>query len=93
MTTLERARIPWRERPHLRIAEAAEIAGISERAMERQLVKSDLEIRRIGQVRFITTDSFRCWLGEEVAQPMRNTEELSANSRAVLLRLTDEGGG
>ena len=92
MTTLERTRIPWRELPHLRIAEAAEIAGISERAMERQL-KSDLEIRRIGQVRFITTDSFRCWLGEEVVQPMRNTEELSADSRAVLLRLTDEGEG
>ena len=60
------------------------LQGFRSERWNAEAVKSDLEIRRIGQVRFITTDSFRCWLGEEVVQPMRNTEELSADSRAVL---------
>ena len=93
MTAIERTNIPWREQPHLRISEAAEIAGISGRAMERQLSESVLEVRRIGQVRFITTNSFLIWLGEGVAQPDRSSEELSADSKAVLLRLTDQGTG
>ena len=54
----------WRALPHLRVAEAAAIAGISPRAMESYLPK--METRTIGRIRFITTDSFRAWLGEDV---------------------------
>jgi predicted DNA-binding protein (UPF0251 family) len=88
MTTLERARIPWRELPHLRIAEAAEIAGISQRAMERELQGADLEIRRIGQLRFITTESFRCWLGESDSGAPAPAPELSADEREAIRRLS-----
>jgi len=88
MTTRERTRIPWRELPHLRIAEAAEIAGISQRAMERELQDSDLKIRRIGQLRFITTDSFRCWLGECATAAPAPEPELSAEQREAIRRLS-----
>jgi hypothetical protein len=54
----------WRAYPHLRIREAATIAGISPRAMESYLPK--METRTIGRIRFVTTDSFRAWLGEDV---------------------------
>ena len=88
MTTLERTRIPWRELPHLRIAEAAEIAGISQRAMERELQGADLEIRRIGQLRFITTESFRCWLGECDGATPAPAPDLSADEREAIRRLS-----
>tara|TARA_R100000808_G_scaffold24854_1_gene58785 strand:- start:850 stop:1119 length:270 start_codon:yes stop_codon:yes gene_type:complete len=88
MTAIERTNIPWRELPHLRISEAAEIAGISRRAMERHIDDESLEIRRIGQVRFITVPSFCCWLGEaENASPTPATD-LSTQEREVIRRLS-----
>ena len=55
----------WRSLPHLRIRECAEIAGVGERTIEAALGK--METRTIGRIRFVTTDSFRRWLGEDVA--------------------------
>lgn len=54
----------WRALPQLRIAEAAAIAGVGERTIEAELPK--METRTIGRIRFVTTDSFRRWLGEPV---------------------------
>lgn len=54
----------WRELPHLRVSECAAIAGVGERTIEAELPK--METRTIGRIRFVTTDSFRRWLGEPV---------------------------
>lgn len=63
---MNRAIEHWRAYPHLRIREAATVAGISPRAMESYLAK--MEVRWIGNVRFVTTESFRRWLGEDVPE-------------------------
>lgn len=54
----------WRSLPHLRIRECAQIAGVGERTIEAAL--DQMETRTIGRIRFVTTDSFRRWLGEDV---------------------------
>lgn len=54
----------WRALPQLRIAEAAAIAGVCPRTIEAAL--HQMETRTIGRIRFVTTDSFRKWLGETV---------------------------
>lgn len=54
----------WRIYPHLRVREAATLAGISTREMETRL--DEMEVRTIGRIRFVTTDSFRRWLRETV---------------------------
>jgi len=54
----------WRALPQLRIAEAAAIAGVCPRTIEAAL--DQMETRTIGRIRFVTTDSFRRWLGEDV---------------------------
>ena len=54
----------WRSLPQLRIAEAAAIAGVCPRTIEAAL--DQMETRTIGRIRFVTTDSFRRWIGETV---------------------------
>lgn len=77
----------WRELPHLRVRECAELAGISESAMEAYLPK--LETRTIGRIRFVTTQSFRRWLGEEVGEVAteRVDERVSRRAMQILKRL------
>lgn len=58
----------WRSLPHLRISECAEIAGVCERTIEAALPQ--METRTIGRIRFVTTASFRRWLGETVEEPV-----------------------
>lgn len=58
----------WRSLPHLRISECAEIAGVCERTIEAAL--DQMQTRTIGRIRFVTTASFRRWLGETVEEPV-----------------------
>ena len=53
--TLKRTDIPWRELPHLRIEEAAEIAGVSRRTVANAIEQNFLEVRRLGHVPVIAT--------------------------------------
>lgn len=62
---IERTLEHWRELPHLRVKECATIAGISPREMENHMKDPSLSIRRIGKIRFVTTMSFRRWVGED----------------------------
>jgi len=62
----------WRELPHLRIAECAELAGVCERTIEAELPK--MQTRTIGRIRFVTTDSFRRWIGETVEGQAKGRE-------------------
>ena len=59
----------WRALPQLRIAEAAAIAGVCPRTIEAAL--HQMETRTIGRIRFVTTDSFRRWIGETVEAKVR----------------------
>lgn len=61
---IERTLKDWRSLPHLKVREAAAIAGVCERTIEAAMGK--METRTIGRIRFVTTDSFRRWLGEDV---------------------------
>lgn len=65
---IERTIVHWRSLPHLRIRECAEIAGVGERTIEAAL--DQMETRTIGRIRFVTTLSFRRWLGETVEEPV-----------------------
>lgn len=68
----------WRFLPHLRIRECAEIAGVGERTIEAAL--DQMETRTIGRIRFVTTDSFRRWIGETVEE-VRQAETVSPEVR------------
>lgn len=70
----------WRELPHLRIRECAEIAGVGERTIEAELPK--METRTIGRIRFVTTESFRRWIGEPVNPPVRLEMSAAVDPRA-----------
>ena len=67
MARIKRTDIPWRELPHLRIEEAAEIAGVSRRTVTKALEQGSLDVRHLGCVPLIPTIAFRRWIGEEVA--------------------------
>lgn len=77
---IERTLEHWRELPHLRIRECAEIAGVGERTIEAELEK--METRTIGRIRFVTTESFRRWLGEPVETPVRLTLAAAPDPRS-----------
>lgn len=66
--TLKRSDIPWRELPHLRIEEAAEIAGVSRRTVCAAIAKEQLEVRHLGRIPMIPTGEFRRWIGEDLAR-------------------------
>ena len=66
--SLKRKDIPWRELPHLRIEEAAEIAGVSRRTVTAAIESNRLEVRHLGRIPMVPTAEFRRWIGEEVAQ-------------------------
>ena len=89
---IERTLEHWRQLPHLRIREAAEIAGVCERTIEAELAK--METRTIGRIRFVTVESFRRWLGEPIDQPTRITLSGAVDPRtrhragAILRELT-----
>lgn len=58
-----RTAIPWRDRPLLRVGEVAGLCGdIDERSLESHVIHH-VEVRMIGRIRFVTTESFRRWLG------------------------------
>lgn len=83
--SLKRADIPWRELPHLRIEEAAEIAGVSRRTVTAAIKARRLETRHLGRIPMIPTAQFRRWIGEEVAEadPLcEATIPAAANARA-----------
>jgi hypothetical protein len=67
MPKITRKDIPWRDLPHLRIEEAAEIAGVSRRTITKAIEQELLEMRRLGCVPVIPTIAFRRWIGEEEA--------------------------
>ena len=66
--SLKRADIPWRELPHLRIEEAAEIAGVSRRTVTAAIKAKRLETRHLGRIPMVPTAEFRRWIGEGVEQ-------------------------
>ena len=74
----------WRVYPHLRVREAATLAGISQRELETRL--SEMEVRTIGRIRFVTTDSFRRWIGETV-EVVRQQEPVSPEVRRKVARI------
>ena len=65
MSKISRKDIPWRQLPHLRIDEAAEIAGVSRRTITGAVERDLLEVRHIGCVPVIPIAAFRRWIGEE----------------------------
>jgi hypothetical protein len=67
MSKITRNDIPWRQLPHLRIEEAAEVAGVSRRTITSAIERESLEVRHIGCVPVISTIAFRLWIGEEEA--------------------------
>ena len=67
MSNITRKDIPWRQLPHLRIEEAAEIAGVSRRTITSAIERELLEVRHIGCVPIIPILAFRRWIGEEEA--------------------------
>ncbi len=77
---ISRDAIPWRELPQLRVAEAAELAGLSLRGFE-HAVEGELEVRRIGRVRFIRTEDFRRWIGDLKAEELEPVEAIPAEVR------------
>lgn len=79
-TVISRDSIPWRELPHLRIAEAAELAGISLRNLE-AAAEDELEFFTIGRIRFVRTDHFRRWIGDLEAEELEPVEAISAEVR------------
>ena len=66
--TLRRTDIPWRELPHLRIEEAAEIAGVSRRTVTGAIEAKRLDVRHLGRIPMIPTADFRRWIGEDVVR-------------------------
>lgn len=74
----------WRVYPHLRVREAATLAGISQRELETRL--GEMEVRTIGRIRFVTTDSFRRWIGETVEE-VRQAETVSPEVRRKVARI------
>ena len=61
---------PWRDRPTLRIAEAAELIGVSERHISRMVDSGELEGRRAGTVPLIVTSSLVAWeQGKDANEP------------------------
>ncbi len=70
----------WRELPHLRIRECAESAGVGERTIEAAL--DQMQTRTIVRIRFVTTESFRRWLGEPVESPVRLTLSAAPDPRS-----------
>ena len=77
---ISREAIPWRELPQLRVAEAAELAGLSLRGFE-HAVEGELEVRRIGRVRFVRTVEFRRWLGDLEERGEETAGEVSSDAR------------
>jgi excisionase family DNA binding protein len=73
--------VPWRERPTLREEEVADLIGISQRQVGRMAEKGELELRRVGSIRLITTQSLIAWeLGSEVAPAILDSETIHVRS-------------
>jgi len=51
--SIKRENLPWRELPHLRIEECAELSGLSRRTS-----------RKLGRIPIVPTRDFRIWIGE-----------------------------
>ncbi len=85
---LKRTDIPWRDLPHLRVKEAAEIAGISEREMERHLNHEPLRLRHIGRIRFVTTRSFCEWIEDEAVVLIEQEPKLNPIVAAAVREMT-----
>lgn len=75
----------WRSLPLLRISEAAVITGVCPRVFEEHVMPK-LQTRTVGRVRFVTTDSYRAWLGEDVATPAESAHALSTINRRLEAR-------
>ncbi len=70
----QRPALPWRERALLRVTEVAGLCGdIDERSLEAHVIPH-VEVRMIGRIRMVTTESFRRWLGEIPAAPKAPVE-------------------
>jgi hypothetical protein len=70
---IERDKIPWRELPHLRIDEAAELSGFSRRTITQALKDQALNSREVAGIRVIPTADFRRWIqdGEDSGSIVR----------------------
>ncbi len=75
--------IPWRERPTLRLQEAADIIGISRRSLGRMIEAGDLECRTVGSIKLVVTQSIRAWIGEIEGQKPQGSRADPALVRAA----------
>jgi len=90
---IERDKIPWRELPHLRIEEAAEIAGVSRRTVTGAIEAERLEVRHLGRIPMIPMAEFRRWIGEEGVDSDPHCEEtISTAAHARADRLLQKVG-
>jgi len=93
MSKITRKDIPWRDLPHLRIDEAAEIAGVSRGTVTGAIQAERLEVRHLGRIPVIPVAEFRRWIGERIAESDPQCEEtISATAHVRADRLLGKVG-
>jgi hypothetical protein len=81
---------PWRERPTLRIAEVADLLGVSPDSVQKLIESEDLAVRYCGRIPLVVTSSLIEWtegksVGKSSAQGRQPS--ITAKHRAEADRL------